>query len=279
MAKSPSYKMGQIIPTHQLLDQSTDIVVEPVDYVNPYDFSKIHRHTYFELMFFETGGGSQIIDFEEYEIKSHEIYLVCPGQVHLMKRAASANGKLIQFTNHFVVNKMLPWNYLYHSQFNINFIQFREAMDLTDKIELELARGKTEFNHEIAAAYLKVLLLKLFEATEQEENIHPLLFDFLQLVEQQFNTWRKVDDYLSALNIGGKKLNALTKKHLGRTALLVIHDRILLEAKRLMVSGGDISLKEIGFALGFDSQSSFSNFIQRKTGKFPKELKQELKGN
>jgi len=57
--------------------------------------------------------------------------------------------------------------------------------------------------------------------------------------------------------------------------LQVIHNRILLEAKRMLLFE-EIAHKEIAFQLGFDSPASFSLFIKNKTGFTPSELNQQL---
>ncbi|MFN5318711.1 MAG: helix-turn-helix domain-containing protein [Bacteroidia bacterium] len=55
----------------------------------------------------------------------------------------------------------------------------------------------------------------------------------------------------------------------------VIHNRILLEAKRLLLFEKG-SHKEIAYDLGFDSPASFSAFIKLKTGHAPSELAKQL---
>lgn len=72
-----------------------------------------------------------------------------------------------------------------------------------------------------------------------------------------------------------KKLAAVTGQFLGLSPLQVIHNRLLLEAKRLLLTGS-VSHKEIAFVLGFDSPSSFSLFIKGKTGHSPSALLKEL---
>jgi AraC family transcriptional activator of pobA len=53
---------------------------------NPYDFTQVHRHTYYELLLFEKGLGTQLIDFKTFELKDYSAYLVFPDQAHLLKR-------------------------------------------------------------------------------------------------------------------------------------------------------------------------------------------------
>ena len=77
------------------------------------------------------------------------------------------------------------------------------------------------------------------------------------------------------LNTTEKKLSVISKKYLGLSPLQVIHDRLLLEAKRILLFENS-SHKEIAFHLGFDSPASFSLFIRNKTGYSPSELNLQL---
>ena len=81
--------------------------------------------------------------------------------------------------------------------------------------------------------------------------------------------------YIDKLASTEKKLAEITKKYTGLSPLQVIHNRILLEAKRLLLFE-DRTHKEIAYQLGFDSPASFSNFIKSKTGLAPKELTKQL---
>jgi AraC-like DNA-binding protein len=62
---------------------------------------------------------------------------------------------------------------------------------------------------------------------------------------------------------------------MGMSSLQVIHHRLVLEAKRLLLFGEE-SHKEIAYSLGFDSQASFSAFIKKKIGNTPSELQTQL---
>ena len=44
------------------------LIIELLDYKNPYDYHKPHRHDYFEIILVEQGEGKQFIDFAEYKI-------------------------------------------------------------------------------------------------------------------------------------------------------------------------------------------------------------------
>lgn len=93
--------MNEII-THALYKES-ELLVTEINHMNFYDFSKIHRHSYFEMFLFEKcGKGCQLIDFNEHQIELQSLYIVAPNQVHLMKKEREEDGLLLQFTQEYL---------------------------------------------------------------------------------------------------------------------------------------------------------------------------------
>jgi len=58
---------------------------------------------------------------------------------------------------------------------------------------------------------------------------------FENLIEEQHKNYKSVKDYADQLNITANYLNAICNKIVGRTAGELIRDRIVLEAKRLLL--------------------------------------------
>ncbi|RYZ32209.1 MAG: AraC family transcriptional regulator, partial [Sphingobacteriales bacterium] len=70
-------------------------------------------------------------------------------------------------------------------------------------------------------------------------------------------------------------LNALCQDLLGKTAGELIRDRILLEAKRLLVNA-DISISEIAWQLNFADNSYFSKFFKKQAGTTPEAFRKSI---
>jgi AraC-like DNA-binding protein len=71
------------------------------------------------------------------------------------------------------------------------------------------------------------------------------------------------------------KLNFACKNSLGKTALKLIHEELVLEIRRLLLLN-QLSLKEIAYELNFDSPANFSGFIKANTGLTPTELQASI---
>lgn len=274
------------LPVHSLTKSDAPMQVRHIEHKNPYDFTKEHRHTYFEIFFFEKGGGSQLIDFIDLPVKEQSVYIVFPQQIHLLKRAPKAVGRLIQFGEEIISSIQLRTLLQQHFFSEISAVFFEKDKDkfkkLSKVVDLlqESSIIQTAVSREVSIHLLHILMLELVDGLDYNSNASLLgerktLFIFQQQLEDQFRENHQVSKYASALNTTEKKLAAITKKFIGQSPLQVIHNRLLLEAKRLLLFE-EIAHKEIAFQLGFDSPASFSLFIKNKTGFTPSELNQQL---
>ena len=83
------------------------------------------------------------------------------------------------------------------------------------------------------------------------------------LVEENFASNKRPGDYAQLMNISAKYLNKLIKNSLGKSPRKVIHDRIILEAKRLLIHSS-LTVSQIAHELGFDDNAYFNRFFKAK---------------
>jgi AraC family transcriptional activator of pobA len=69
-------------------------------------------------------------------------------------------------------------------------------------------------------------------------------------------------------------LNALCRDLLGKSAGEIIRDRIMPEARRLLINT-DISISEIAMQLNFQGNSYFTKFFKKYAGKTPEEFRKD----
>jgi AraC-like DNA-binding protein len=256
------------------------LVIEPLDYPNTYDFGQPHRHDYFELILISEGSGHQFIDFTRHELHEGELFVVYPGQVHLLKRQTT-QGLLIQFRKdifEFIFPLKHHYFYFQESRVSLSPADFSHLYKLTDRI-LRLSREEnlSPLSIHKTYSYLQIILISLLEHHAPHVSVEESGFAgrFLSLLSQHIRTRRKVADYAGMLFISTDKLTASCKNSFGKTPLQLIHEELMLEIRRLMLLG-ELSLKEIAYELNFDSQANFSAFIKSATNKTPSELQQEM---
>jgi len=88
---------------------------------------------------------------------------------------------------------------------------------------------------------------------------------FRELVDRDFRSHQPIEVYARGLGLTSPHLNRICREHLGDTALGIVHQRIVLEAKRYLTFT-TLSAKEIALALAFDDPAYFARFFKQKTG-------------
>jgi len=101
------------------------------------------------------------------------------------------------------------------------------------------------------------------------EHVHA----FSRLLEQDFREHHPIEHYAAALGISAAHLNALCRRLAGQSALQMIHQRLLLEAKRNLVYTA-MTIQQVSDALGFSEPAYFSRFFKRYAGVSPRAFRQ-----
>jgi len=145
---------------------------------------------------------------------------------------------------------------------------FKEEFEIEDHVQGEMLR-----------VLLKRLLIKsarLIKKTLPDPKLANEKVDIIRqfniLVEKHFKEKHFVSDYADMLNKSPKTLSNLFGKYSKETALTSINNRILLEAKRLLLFS-DKTSTEIAYELGYKEPGHFSKFFKNQLGVNPIEFK------
>ncbi|MDZ7757133.1 helix-turn-helix domain-containing protein [Rhodohalobacter sp.] len=85
------------------------------------------------------------------------------------------------------------------------------------------------------------------------------------LVEEYFKTKKSVSEYADLLHKSPKTIANVFSKNSDLTPLEVIHKRVIMEAKRMLLYT-DKSAKEIGYELGYNDPAQFSKLFKKEIG-------------
>jgi AraC family transcriptional activator of pobA len=102
------------------------------------------------------------------------------------------------------------------------------------------------------------------------------LKNYQEKINESFREMKEVTDYASQLNISAGHLSEVVKLQSGKPAIKHIHERLVLEARRLLFHTND-SLKEIAYNLGFSDASYFNRFFKRETEVTPAEYRERIR--
>ncbi|MEU3734350.1 AraC family transcriptional regulator [Streptomyces sp. NPDC033538] len=95
---------------------------------------------------------------------------------------------------------------------------------------------------------------------------------FRQAVEEGFGRTHRVEDYAAELGYSPRTLTRATRAALGCGAKRYIDDRVLLEAKRLLIHTS-LTPTAISVRIGFAYPTVFSAFFRQHTGMTPTEFR------
>ncbi|HZJ19694.1 MAG TPA: AraC family transcriptional regulator [Pricia sp.] len=94
------------------------------------------------------------------------------------------------------------------------------------------------------------------------------------LVEKHYRDFHQVSDYAPLLHKSPKTLYNTFSKYSDKTPLTLINERLLLEARRLLLFSNK-TVEEIAYELGFNDASHFSKFFTKNKCLSPVKFKKE----
>jgi AraC family transcriptional activator of pobA len=246
-----------------------------------------HKHSFYHLVYFTKGDGTQTIDFQQVPIKPKQIYFMIPGQVHNWAFKGDVDGYIINFSVPFFQSFLLKANYLEDFPFFtgiVNDAVIEIPTDLQVKINalFEELIQETEEHKPLNIDMVRALMLQLFISVARLSLVavntaipsynYTLLRNFQKLIEKNYTTIKLPKGYAELLYITPNHLNALCNDVLGISAGEVIRNRIALEAKRLLINN-DLTVSEIAGQLNFADNSYFSKFFKKQVGVTPEEFR------
>ena len=259
---------------------------DPLLPVTPLPTDMPHRHTYYELMVFEQGEGFHEIDFQSYALDSPAVHFLAPGDVHLLTPRAECKGYILAFSEEFGrfyganVPTLTTVPFFQKTQriavLPLSADEQRYLFRLLENMVEDYLSNDPEAPVRLAA-YLGAFLHKCLQLAPLPEKLpnaprRDLVGRFQELVEQKFLEFHEVQYYAGELAVTPDYLSKITKKVLGCTAGDYILDKLLLEAKRLLVFT-ELTNKEISYQIHIDDPSYFGRIFKRKTGLTPNEYR------
>lgn len=247
----------------------------------------LKKKNLYKIIWARDKNASIVVDGYKIELKKHQIIFCTPlnvleielGQQGMMSfvfnrefycirdhdKEVSCNGFLFFGSSQPIVVSL---NKKEQESYNMLYYFFKEEFEIEDHIQGEMLR-----------VLLKRLLIKstrLFKSKIRKPNLVDDKVDIVRrfniLVEENFKEKHAVSDYADLLSKSPKTISSLFKKYNEKTPLTFINERILLEAKRLLLFS-DKTSTEIAYELGYKEPAHFSKFFKNQIGISPIEFK------
>lgn len=226
------------------------------------------------------------VDFNVYHTEGPTLFFISPNQVLSIEHLCAEPGYFIFYNQDFyciqIHDEEVACDGLLFNNINnmpMTSVPNQEAAfinHLFSHIETEFT-VKDSSQEEMLRTYLKQLLIKSTRLWKKK-HFGGVLADnhndadsfrrFTQLVEAHYKEKHTVADYADLLLVAPKTLTHRFKRMNLPQPNEVIKNRLILEAKRLLVHTA-MTAKEIAYELGYDDPAYFSRLFLIKTGESP----------
>ncbi len=242
----------------------------------PWEIESIHATPHHRLIHLARGQGRALLDGRMRGIGANHLLFIPAGTPAAFQPLAGANGEWLTLP----VDATLPW------PANCRLLPLRgqmrqgEALSLIERLERELIDDAPGRDIALAAeiARLAVLVLRLeaeqgLSETEPDRN-QQLVLATLAFIEQHHAEGIGAGDIADALGVTPAHLSRVCREATGHPVSELVHDRILLAARRLL-GGTDLPVGVIARCLGFASAAYFSRFFSARTALSPRAWRQK----
>jgi AraC family transcriptional activator of pobA len=247
-----------------------------------------HRHeALYQFKLLERGSVTATIDGAQSQLAAPAAWMIAPGTVHSFGFAPDSAGHAVTVPAP-IMHGLLVQTVATAGLLQRSFALRRDAIgsDLTTLRGLfrSLARefsatkrGRTE------ALRAQATLLGLWfirhergDGSLSQPDVHdPLVQRFRELTDLHFGEHWSVSDYAETLGVTADHLSRRCRAMTGLSARDLIHDRLVLEARRHLTATPE-PVADIGYRLGFSDPGHFSRLFSKRTGQTPSAYRRSL---
>ncbi|HEY0298168.1 MAG TPA: helix-turn-helix domain-containing protein [Arachidicoccus sp.] len=247
------------------------------------NLTSAHRASFYCVLWFQEGNPTHQIDFVPIKVCPGSLLFVGKDRIQFFDQTNSFKAKVLLFTDEFFCKNDDDIKYLNRvSLFHTFDSSIQRILSISKNISTlwELMEGEEKmpsdrFKPILLRNHLESFLLQAERTIGDNTNIQPanenykeIFFNFKELAEEHFKEQKPVSYYSEKLYISAKVLSHAAQKLSGKTPKRILDERLLLEAKRLLIHDTNAG-KEIGYSLGFTEPTNFIKFFRKHTGKTP----------
>lgn len=227
-------------------------------------------------------GYSLKVDFQQYHTDSLTLFFINSNQYFQLENCGEELGYFMFYNRDFYCVQIHDAEVacdglLFNNIYNMPMVVLPES----EKVEIELIGKRIHeelrlddvSQEEMIRVYLKLLIIRAtriwkkqqLEIVSDSPNDIDFFRNFSRLVEIHYKEKHSVADYADLLNVAPKTLTHRFKRLNLSQPNEIIKDRIILEAKRLLIYTS-LTAKEIAYQLGYEDPAYFNRTFVQKVG-------------
>lgn len=264
----------------QLVYQPPGEAFTPVETMSFARFRQLNRGStqrcdFYVLAVVRRGKGGVWMDFAEHVLTERSVVWMPPGVVHRWSDISGLAGELVLFVPTAPVTPASR-DLAGRLMAGTGWVVGAEAWPLITvalehlRLEAGVPPDARRASHagELPSLLLSALLLRLDPPAAAERTGEEAFLRFRDAVEEDFRVHHDVGHYARRLGYSPRTISRSVKAATGRSAKDQICERLLLEAKRLLIHDR-LSQSQCGQRLGFSDAANFSAFFLREAGLRP----------
>ena len=270
--------------------RTSEITIQRLNSGYYFDKSVFNNNHYLQLIYFENEGQYQHQN-HTWQVKSGDLLTIPSGRLYQGKIFTKAEGWIVFFATTVInpycwdANSYLNW---FRDPLIIPFLRFSETearyynipvcsrplwCKCLRSLHLELNSKKLGYQ-QAARAYLTEILVSLARIVKDEREDclkrerHPILHQVFQYIDNHYKESISLKDIANEVNFSPTYLASLLRQLVGNTALELIRERRMVEARRLLLNtNNDIS--KVGELVGYKSTTYFIRQFRRVHNQTP----------
>lgn len=239
-----------------------------------------HRHEgLHQFQWLSSGSARVVLDLQEQTLAAPWALMVAPGTVHQFDHEPGSRGQQVTLPTRLLREAFAGVSVL-AAGLNRSLLLQPQGRDLTqlsagfDQLAEEYASRQPGRSEALRAQSFTLAMWFLRRAAQagatspQQALRATLVRRFQGLLEEHFSEHWTIRDYADALQVSADHLSKACRSVTGESALCLVQDRVLAEARRLLAFSA-VPVQRIALELGFEDANHFSRFFARRAGQSP----------
>lgn len=238
-----------------------------------------HGHDFYMSVLITAGSGTHQIEFINYTVKPGSVFMLSPGKVHTWDLSDDIDGYVCFHTKEFydlnsTYEKVSGYPFFSCVGNTPLIVLKKSSLKKTESMFSEIVK---EYHHDKLMKFKKIFSMVnilyielsreyLPKKVRDDQNL-PYLARVQQLedlINKNFVDIKSPGQYARMMYVSEKHLNRMVKVSLNKTTSDLITERIILEAKRMLVFS-EKNIAEITAGLGYTDSAYFFRFFKKKT--------------
>lgn len=249
---------------------------------------KSHQHNgLFQMLYLQAGNTKIQLDDKHHTMHAGQVLLVPQMCIHGFKFDKNAVGYVITIAYPLITRIARQMG---DAIATLSSPSIHSLMDDDESIHARMAFSALDNEYKRHAPHRNLLIESLLttiliwasrnslhyslENTQDNEKSSKHFAHFGRLIEESYSSHHLVTYYARKIGITPAHLNVIARQTTGKSALELIHERLLLEAKRNLVYT-TMTVSVVSYALGFSDPAYFTRFFKRHIGLSPKDFRKQ----